>query len=180
MRLAWFCAQYAVCVLWYSAVMKSLWVVMMMTFISGFASGIYVFAITRDSSPSLLPDVSVDTTKGFSVTYDAYGACRSTGCVSYRVSNDGAAIVSTTVQGRVVNRRDVTLTADVQAQIVDALKGSRLSAAAPPACAPVASKVYVRIGIRIGVDTYIYDTCTQSIPDPLGTLLMNYQSWLTR
>lgn len=160
--------------------MKSLWVVMVMTFVSGFATGIYVFALTRDSSPALFPSVAVDTTKGFSVTYDAYGACRATGCVSYRVANGGAAIISTTVQGQVVDRRDIALPSDVETQVVDAIKASRFSAAAPPTCAPAASKTYIRVGVRIGADVYAYDTCSQSLPEPLGALLMNYSSWLTQ
>ncbi|OGG61032.1 hypothetical protein A3C87_01885 [Candidatus Kaiserbacteria bacterium RIFCSPHIGHO2_02_FULL_49_34] len=154
---------------------RALAFVFLSTFIIGFAAGFNIYLNNRDTLPSL---PASDVSAGYTVTLDTYGACRSTGCVSFHVTHEGDVTRLVMQNGVQVSRAANTLSDDAKQELRRTLQSTTFTATRAETCTPRAEETAARVTVRIGDTVYRYDTCLAPLPEPLGSFLIKYPQWL--
>lgn len=158
--------------------MKALWVVMLITFMSGFATGAVVyFNAQEDSSGRSLSDT--ERVRGFEIFYDEYGLCRDSGCISYYIDSSAIITVNMIRDGRVINTQSRVLDEVEMDTITNTLRNTPFSREEMQSCRS-RNNSYARVMVRIGDSEYQYDTCSREIPNPTGAMLVQYRSMFFR
>lgn len=158
--------------------MKVLWLVMLITFMSGFATGAVIYFNAQEDS-SELPVSNTERVRGFEIIYDEYGSCRDTGCVSYHIDSNAVITVNMVRAGRVTNTQSRVLDEVEIDTVINTLRSTSFSHRVTPPCRS-RDNSYARATIRIGNTEYQYDTCSQEIPNPTGDMLAQYHNLLSR
>ena len=68
--------------------LKHLYLVVILTFVTGLATGVYGFFATRVPPDTPPEDVAVEQS-GYEILATTYGGCERIGCASYRLMDDG-------------------------------------------------------------------------------------------
>lgn len=156
---------------------KHLYLILLLTFITGLASGVYVYFITRDSGGEKSIEVPIE--KGYEVVAYTYGGCERIGCSSYKLADDGTYSYLMQSVGRGNERFDDSLsekqheelTADVESTDYTSVEKSVFAGTCPDTYDGLA----YRFEIRIKSNRYSFDSCTQSLEgEALFELLIKY------
>ena len=67
---------------------KHFFLLILMTFVVGFACGVYGFFISRDTKSNV--DTAIVEETGYEILVTTYGGCERIGCVSLRLLDDGS------------------------------------------------------------------------------------------
>lgn len=162
--------------------MKGFSVLMVSTFLIGFATGIFAHFKTLDAVSEF--GVSTKTAlSGFEIMADEYGECSIKGvCTSFRIASDKTFIHVLYPRNNQPIREEGSLDDDTYEELIDAVrKASVDEGASGGVCNKDTTKVRLfRYHIRIGDVTSTIDTCVQPLDEPLASMLESFaenRSW---
>lgn len=156
---------------------KHLYLIIILTFIIGLASGVYVYFNTLNSDEGKSIEVPIE--EGYEVIAYTYGGCERVGCSSYKLADDGKYSYLMQSAGYGNERFDDTLSlkqheeldAVIEATDYTSIEESVFTGTCPDTYDGLAH----RFEIRITNERYSFDSCTQSLDgEDLFSLLIKY------
>ncbi len=157
---------------------KHLYLVILLTFVTGFATGIYGYFMTRSDDASV-SEVSMREEEGYEILVTVYGGCSRIGCPSFRLLEDGAYTYLAS-QGVRDYARFEDVISDRQRELITSLLAetalSHVTETRYTGTCPVSyDGIAYRFDIRTEGNQYSFDSCVQSLDDePLFLELVKY------
>jgi hypothetical protein len=156
---------------------KHLYLIILLTFITGLASGVYVYFTTLNSDEE--KSVGTPIEEGYEVIAYTYGGCERVGCSSYKLADDGKYSYLMQSAGYGNERFNDTLSLkqheELDAVIEDTNYKSIKESVFTGTCPDTYDGLAYRFEIRIENERYSFDSCTQSLEEKaLFELLIKY------
>lgn len=154
-------------------------VVVFLTFLAGFATGLFLFFMSR--SPGELDHEPVKTLpqKGFEVVAYTYGGCARLGCASYRIDDSGSySYIARNAEG--VDERFSDVISDQRLEdlknLIDSTDMDDIANSHETGVCPTTyDGIAYRYEIRIKDERYSIDSCSEELDDsPLFKVLDDY------
>ncbi len=141
---------------------KHLYLLFIMTFILGFASGGYLYFFTRGTDT-----VEEEPQDGFEIVAYTYGGCERLGCASYRIRDNGS--YSYLPRAGAGDRFDDELSSREEDEIVELIDvtdfNDLLDSRFIGTCPSQYDGIAYRFEIRIAADRYSYDSCVEAVEE---------------
>ncbi len=156
---------------------KHFFLLLLLTFIVGFACGVYGFFISHDTE-SRVDNTPVEEI-GFEALVTVYGGCERIGCVSLRLMDDGSYTYLAPDGVRdyaryedIVSPRQLeSVTSLIESAPLEKLSKTIFTGTCPATYDGIA----YRFDIRRGADRYSFDSCTEStLGEPLFDELISF------
>ena len=156
---------------------KHLYLIILLTFITGLASGVYVYFNTLNSDEGKSVGVSIE--EGYEVVSYTYGGCERVGCSSYKLADDGEYSYLMQSAGYGNERFDDTLSEKQHEELDAAIEGTNYKSIEESvftgSCPDTYDGLAYRFEIRIENERYSLDSCIQSLEDEtLFAMLIKY------
>jgi hypothetical protein len=158
---------------------KHLYLLTLLTFLTGFASGIFVYFETRGD---LLPQITVEDTKeekGYDIVATTYGGCERVGCASIRFKDDGSYVYLVNDRNGEYERFEDRISSKQRETLTKLLNDTPLETVAHTpyegTCPATYDGVAYRFAIRVGMESYDIDSCVSAVEGvPLFDTLTEY------
>jgi len=156
---------------------KHLYLVILLTFITGLASGVYVYFTTLNSDEE--KSVEIPTEEGYEVVAYTYGGCERIGCSSYKLTDNGEYSYLMQSAGYGNERFDDTLSLRQHEELNAAIDDTNYQLVEESVftgtCPDTYDGLAYRFEIRIENERYSFDSCIQSLEEEmLFELLIKY------
>jgi hypothetical protein len=158
--------------------LRHLFFILTLTLVTGMATGIFGFFVTRDTS-SLVKEVAEQPQDGFEILATVYGGCSRIGCTSLRIFDSGDYMYLMPQSDRTYERYEETLTRRQQEDLEDVVRSTDfeyLSTTVFQGTCPVTyDGIAYRYDIRYEDNQYSFDSCVHGLTDePLFLELIKY------
>jgi hypothetical protein len=141
---------------------KHLYLLFILTFILGFASGGYLYFFTRG-----IDTVEEGPQDGYEVVAYAYGGCERLGCASYRIRDDGS--YTYLPRAGAGDRFDDALSKREEDELFDLISGTDfddlLDSTFIGTCPAHYDGLAYRFEVRVEADRYSYDSCKEAVEE---------------
>lgn len=146
--------------------LKHLYFIIFLTFVTGLATGIYGFFATREPDDGTAPAPYVEQT-GYEILATMYGGCERIGCASYRFKDDGTYLYLSSGDGRGYMRYEDEVSPRQRERIEDLLSGAPLGpineSIFEGTCPVTYDGIAYRFTIRRASETVSLDSCTHAL-----------------
>lgn len=162
--------------------LKHLYFILFLTFVTGLAAGVYVFFMTRGDGEGNVPEPRVE--EGYEIIAYTYGGCERLGCSSFKLLDDGSYTFITRTAARGNERFDDSVS-ERQSDELETLIGNtsytRISESIYTGTCPITyDGIAYRFEIRVESERYSFDSCSESLDsEPLFVLLTKYFDIMT-
>jgi hypothetical protein len=156
---------------------KHLYLLILITFITGLVSGVYAFFMTR-TTDTRVPESQLEN--GYEIIAYTYGGCERVGCSSFKLDDTGAYTYLTRSITRSNERFDDVISEQQREElgtlITDTSSLRRIEATLYSGTCPVTyDGIAYRFEIRVESDRYSFDSCRQMLEEePFFVLLTRY------
>lgn len=156
---------------------KHLYLAILLTFVTGFAAGMYVYFVTRNSGDDT--DSVTISQRGYEIVVSTYGGCERIGCSSIRLTHTGEYVYLVSALGGGYERHEDAISSR-QLDTLDTLMESTPfesieSSTFVGTCPVTYDGLAYRFSIRYETAQYEFDSCRESLDSaPLFDELTNY------
>ncbi len=159
--------------------MKHLYLIILLTFVTGLATGIFGYFMTQEEEQEdpTVPEVIEET--GYEILLTVYGGCARIGCASFRLLDDGTYTYLAPTGVRDYARYEDTISERQRELIVDLLSGTPLEEVEETVydgtCPVTYDGIAYRFDIRERGERYSFDSCVHDLDnEPLFLELVKY------
>jgi hypothetical protein len=149
--------------------LKHLYFIIFLTFVTGLATGVYGFFSTREPADENPREEVGGAETGYEILATVYGGCERIGCASYRLMDDGTYLYLAPDGVRGYARYEDEVSPRQRERVEDLLMSAPLVRIEETifvgTCPATYDGIAYRFDIRREGDTYSLDSCTQSLDD---------------
>jgi hypothetical protein len=158
---------------------KHLYLIILLTFITGFATGIYGYFMTRSDDASVEHTILPEVDDGYEILVTVYGGCARIGCASFRLIDDGSYTYLAPQNVRDYARFEDVISSrqqEVVTNLIESTPFDEIMRTVDEGTCPVAyDGIAYRFDIRVASERYSFDSCVQSLDnEPLFLELVKY------
>jgi hypothetical protein len=164
-----------------STVLKHLYLIILLTFVTGLATGIFGYFMTRDTT-DVETDSGVEVQEeetGYEILVTVYGGCARVGCASFRLLDDGSYTYLAPEGVRDYARYEDVISERQLEELSDLLNTTNLERVAETTyegmCPVTYDGIAYRFDIREQSERYSFDSCVENLDsEPLFLELVKY------
>ena len=155
---------------------KHFYLMLALTFVTGIASGVFVYTVSRNPEPYVTPE---EPATGFEIIAYSYGGCERAGCSSFRLLEDGVYTYLTRTIARGDERFEDSISERQLGILTDLVESTSFKTVEQTSFAGVCPSTYdgivYRFEIRDKELRYSFDSCTEVLEgEPLFVELIKY------
>jgi hypothetical protein len=159
--------------------MKHLYLIILLTFVTGLATGIYGYFMTQgeEHEENMVPEIREET--GYEILLTVYGGCARIGCASFKLLDDGTYTYLAPTSVRDYVRYEDAISERQRERITDLLSEASLDEIGETVyrgtCPVTYDGIAYRFDIRERGDRYSLDSCVHDLDnEPLFLELVKY------